>query len=125
MPNYILNRDFTLSNTKGTITFEKGVPTNVPPYMVMDVVQIGADAVEGDTPSLVPVDKVIPVAPDGDERKAQILVALDMLVERNEAKDFTASGAPSVKAVEGILGFDVDRSEVVKAWTEFNAAKAG
>lgn len=119
MPNYILNRNFTLSNTKGTITFEKGVPTNVPPYMVMDVVGIGAEAADGDTPSLVPVDAKQPDKPEGDERKGQMFVAFEMLVERNESKDFTGSGVPTVKAVEAILGFDVERSEVLGAWTEF------
>lgn len=33
-------------------------------------------------------------------------------------------GAPSVKAVENILGFDIDRAELVAAWKHFNAGKA-
>lgn len=56
MPQYTLNRDFVLRNTKGVITFTKGEPTNVPSYMVMDAVSIGAEAVGAETPSLVPVD---------------------------------------------------------------------
>lgn len=119
MPKYVLNRNFTLSNTKGTITFEKGVPTNVPPYMEMDVVGIGAEAADGNTPSLVPVDAEQVDKPEGEDRKGQMFVAFEMLVERNESKDFTGSGVPTVKAVEAILGFDVERSEVLGAWAEF------
>lgn len=119
MPKYVLNRDFLFSNTKGAITFEKGVPTHVPPHMEMDVVSIGAEAADGATPSLVPVDTPHVDKPEGEDRKGQMFVAFEMLVERNESKDFTGSGVPTVKAVEAILGFDVERSEVLGAWTEF------
>lgn len=124
MPQYTLNRDFVLRNTKGVISFTKGEPTNVPSYMVMDAVAIGAEAVGAETPSLVPKDNVVPEAPQGDERQSQILTAISLLVEKNDASDFTGSGSPSVKAVEGVLGFDIDRSELVEAWKKFNADKA-
>lgn len=124
MPQYVLNRDYTLRNTKGVITFTKGQPTNVPPFMEMDAVGIGAEAVEKATPSLVPPEDKVVVNPEGEERQAQILTAISLLVEKNDASDFTGSGSPSVKAVEGVLGFDIDRSELVEAWKKFNADKA-
>lgn len=124
MPQYKLNRDFVLRNTKGVITFTKGEPTNVPTYMEMDVVAIGGEAVSKATPSLVPQDAPEKDNPQGEDRAAQILTAISLLVEKNDAADFTGSGTPSVKAVEGILGFDIDRSEVVEGWKKFNADKA-
>ena len=36
--------------------------------------------------------------------------------ERNDSKDFTGQGVPTIKSVEKIVSFDVDRSEVVEAW---------
>lgn len=124
MPLFKLNRTFTLRSVKGTISFVKDEPTNVPANMVMDVVSIGAEAVEGQTPSLVPVDKQIPQAPEGTERDAQLQTAIGLIVERNDSNDFTGGGVPSVKAMEAILGFDVSREEVVGAWKAFNSAKA-
>lgn len=123
MPLYTLNRDYTLRNTKGTISFVKGEPTNVPPYMVMDVVGIGAEAVGASTPSLVPQDDAVVTTPAGHEREGQLMTAISLLVEKNDSADFTATGCPSVKALENVLGFDVDRSEVVDAWKKFNAEK--
>jgi hypothetical protein len=124
MPQYVLNRDYTLRNTKGVITFTKGQPTNVPPYMEMDVVAIGAEAFDKTTPSLVPQDEDEARSPEGEDRQSQILTAISLLVEKNDASDFTAMGSPSVKAVEGVLGFDIDRSELIEAWKKFNAGKA-
>lgn len=123
MPQYTLNRDFVLRNTKGVISFVKNEPTNVPQYMVMDAVQIGAEAVGAETPSLVPVDEKREVSPEGEDRQEQILTAVALLVEKNDSNDFTSMGSPSVKAVEGVLGFDVDRGEVIEAWKLFNANK--
>jgi len=123
MPQYVLNRDYTLRNTSGVITFVKGEPTNVPPYMEMDAVFIGAEAVDKKTPSLVPPEEKVVDTPEGEDRQSQILTAISMLVEKNDASDFTGSGSPTVKAVEAILGFDIDRSEVVDAWKKFNADK--
>ena len=88
------------------------------------VVAIGGEAVDTNTPSLVPKDDAVVTTPIGQEREGQIMTAISLLVEKNDASDFTATGCPSVKALENVLGFDVDRSEVVDAWKKFNAEKA-
>jgi hypothetical protein len=124
MPQFKLNRDFTFRSPKGVISFVKDKPTNVPHHMVMDVVGIGAEAVEDETPSLVPVDPKVASAPEGKERDAQLRAAIELIVERNNSDDFTGGGTPTVKSMEAVLGFDVDRDEVVAAWKAYNASKA-
>lgn len=123
MPLYTLNRDFTLRSTSGVISFIKDEATHVPPFMEMEVVGIGAVAVDKPTPSLVPRDAPVADAPQGTEREEQILTAISLIVEKNDSKDFTSTGTPSVKAVEAILGFDVDRPEVTAGWAAYKASQ--
>ena len=125
MPLYVLNRNMVFSTTKGVISFTKGQPAYVPPHMERDVVAIGGERVDGDTPSLTPKESPASSTPYGEERETQIHVAFDLLTERNDPNDFTGSGCPTVKAVEKITGFDVDRSEVGQLWQAYKLTKAG
>ena len=118
MPNYVLNRNHTLRSTSGVISFVKGEPTFVPKHMEREVVAIGAECVDGEAPSLLPEVKKTQYIPQGDERNEQIITAINLLVERNDANDFTGSGRPTVKAVERLTGFGVETSEVAAAWDE-------
>lgn len=124
MPNYTLNRNYTLRSTSGVIQFVKGEPTFVPRHMEREVVAIGGELADLDVvaPTLVPQDAALPDVPRGEDRSEQIQIAMALIVERNESSDFTASGSPTVKAVEKITGFDVDRNEVASAWTKFKQA---
>ncbi len=124
MPYYVLNRNMVFSTTDGVISFAKGEPTFVPPHMQRAVVAIGAERVDGEAPSLTPPEVIVPSAPGGEEREGQIALAFELIVERNDPNDFTGSGCPSVKAVERITGFDVDRSEVAQGWQRFKLTKA-
>jgi hypothetical protein len=124
MPLYTLNRNYLLRTGFGVISFAKGEPTNVPPLMERDAQMIGAERVDGDAPPLLdpekePVQQVL-----GDERKNQIFIAFEKIVAKNDAKEFTAQGVPSVKAVERIVAFDVERSELVEFWQEFRTKDA-
>lgn len=124
MPEFVLNRNHVHRSTSGVISFEKGVPTFVPPHMVKEVAGIGAEPVNGERPEMLdPERKQLPVV-EGDERTAQLFLAFDLLVDRNDAADFTAQGVPSVKAIGKIIDFEVDRSEVVAAWGEYKVSKA-
>ena len=125
MPLYVLNRSMVVSTTKGVISFTKGQPTYVPPHMERDVAAIGGERVDGDAPSLTPKEVTAPSTPYGEEREVQIHVAFDLITERNDPNDFTGSGCPTVKAVEKITGFDVDRSEVSQLWQAYKVNKAG
>lgn len=121
MPKYTLNRNFTLRTTSGVIAFAKGVETHVPPHMEREAVAIGAEIVNGQAPSLVPSDNALPKVPEGADRREQILTAIALIVDRNDAEDFTGSGSPSVKAVSKVLDFNVERAELAEAWAEFKA----
>jgi hypothetical protein len=125
MPEYVLNRNYTLRTTNGVVSFEKGQPTWVVPMMERDAVAIGAERVDGDAPNpLGEVDSPkLPVFTP-DERTAQMIAAFELLIERNDSKDFTGQGVPSVKAIEKITGFDVERSEVLETWMQYKIDKA-
>jgi len=121
MPKYTLHRDFTHRSTSGVISFEEGVPTHVPPHMEKEVIAIGAVRAEGDTPKVLEPETKLPEIPVGDDRESEIKAAFDLLIERNDSNDFTGQGVPTVKAVEKIVGFDVDRKELVELWAAVKA----
>lgn len=122
MPNYVLNRDYVLVGPGHRIGFTKGNPVWVPPEMELEAVRIGADNVDGDTPDVL--GKVEAKAPElsAEERTLLITEAVKQIAAGNNSKDFTAAGAPTVKAVEMIVDFSVERVEIDEIWT---ALKAG
>lgn len=124
MPYYVLNRNFNFHSTLGGASFVKGEPAWVIPAIEKQVVAIGAVRVDGDTPDVLEEAPKLPEAPEGTEREEALYAAFDLLSERNESRDFTAQGVPTVKAVEKITGFDVDKLEVVEAWAAQKVAKA-
>jgi len=124
MSEFVLNRTFTVRTTNGVISFIKGEPTLVPSSMVRDVIAIGgvrADGSDVDMSEAAVVTKPVVV---GVERQDELFAAFGLLVEKNDSKDFTGQGVPSVKAVEKIVSFDVDRAELAEAWTEYKVAQA-
>ena len=121
MPQVKLNRNYLHRSPNGVVNFIAGEPANVPPYMLREVMMIGAEVVEGDAPSLLPDAPQAPANPIGLDRADQIKAAFQLIVERNDSADFTGSGRPSVKAVEKITEFDVEPKEVTDLWDEFKA----
>lgn len=119
MPKYTLHRDHTLRTTNGVISFVEGEETWVPPHMEADAVAIGAQIVKGQAPDPLGEKKIVVERLTDEERKAQIFVAFEMLVAGNESSDFTGQGVPTVKAVEKLTGFDVERSEIVELWQAY------
>ena len=69
MPNYVLNRNYTLRTTSGVLSFVKGEPTFVPKHIERDVVAVGGEIVEGEAPAMLEPEKVIPQAPVGEDRR--------------------------------------------------------
>lgn len=118
MAEFVLNRSHTLRTTNGVITFVKGQPTSVPRDMERDAVSIGAVPVDGEFDTSDPVTPEKPVL-HGIEREEELYAAFALIAEKNDSKEFTAQGVPTIKAVEKIVSFDVDRSEVVEAWGEY------
>ena len=124
MAEYVLNRNFVLRSMTGhSVNFVKNVPTFVPALIEREARGVGAERVDGANPDML--DQESPeVAPlSHDERAEQIRTAFALLTERNDSKDFTGAGVPSVKAVEKLVDFDVDRNEVVALWQAYRAGE--
>ena len=125
MPYYILNRNYNLHTTLGGAEFVKGKPTWVIPEIEKAVIGIGGVRADGETPEFLDEPVSAPVlSPVGIERQDALFTAFQILSDRNESRDFTAQGVPTVKAVEKLTSFDVDRGEVVEEWNNFKIAKA-
>lgn len=125
MPEYVLNRNYIHRSTMGfTVAFKKGEPTFVPQMIEREVRAFGAERVDGNNVDVLDPETKVVSDPTGDDREALLVAAFDELVERNNSKDFTGSGAPNMKAVEKIVGFDVDKTELVEAWNAYRIAKA-
>lgn len=126
LPKLVLNRNYVLATTKGhVIGFVKGVPMHVPAAAYNDAIAIGAQPEDGSSPDVLGNDAGGTKAPsDPAQRNPLILAAIETLVAKNERKDFTAAGSPSVKAIERELGFDVDSREVATVWQAYHEKKA-
>lgn len=124
MPEYVLQRNHTHRSTLGVISFTKGEPAWVPPIMEKEIIAIGGERVDGDKPDVLDPEKVEEVPLSFQDRRTAIFAAFELISERNESKDFTGAGVPTVKSVEKITEFDVDRNELVEFWGEYRAEKA-
>ena len=124
MPNYILKRDYTHRSVTGVVSFKKGEPTWVVPAMEKEIIAIGGERVDGETPEVLDPAAQVIVPLSAQERRDELFTAFQMLTEKNDSKDFTGAGVPTIKAVEKIVSFDVDRTEIVELWGEFKVMKA-
>lgn len=126
MPDYVLNRTYTHRSTLGHIVnFVKGQPVWVPPALEREVTQFGAEPVDGPKLDVIdPDNKALPLAPAGDERKAQILAVYAQLEARNQRGDFTGQGRPNLTIMKELLGFEVITRERDEVWEEYLKAKA-
>lgn len=119
-----LNRNFTLCSVYGhTIRFEKGLSTFVPPALYSEALAIGAAFDDGEA---------LPVNPEAENkapsdpgaRAAAVLAAVQALITRNAADDFTAAGVPKVDAVSLKAEFKVSGKEIATAWQTHHDGKA-
>lgn len=120
----VLNRNYTLSSTKGfSIQFVKDVPTHVPPALYQEALAIGATPADGSAPSVGDDTKTDKAPSDPAERQPLILKAIDALVAENARDNFTAAGSPTAEAVSRVVGFKVQGKEVATVWqVRHNAA---
>ena len=124
MAEYVLNRNFVLRSMTGhSVNFVKNVPTFVPALIEREARGIGAERVDGANPDMLDPENPEVAPLSHDERAEQIRTAFALLTERNDSKDFTGAGVPSVKAVEKLVDFDVDRNEVVALWQAYRAGE--
>lgn len=113
-----LNRNHVLTSLLGhSIRFEKGVPVDVPPVLYAEVLAIGGEFADGEgLAAPVTIGTVEPVDPV--ERAAVIFQACLAIAEKNDNRDFTASGAPKPDAVSAAVSFKVSAKDVAKAWQQ-------
>ena len=124
MAEYVLNRNFVLRSMTGhSVNFVKNVPTFVPALIEREARGIGAERVDGANPDMLDPESPEVAPLSHDERAEQIRTAFALLTERNDSKDFTGAGVPSVKAVEKLVDFDVDRNEVVALWQAYRSGE--
>ena len=124
MAEYVLNRNFVLRSMTGhSVNFVKNVPTFVPALIEREARGIGAERVDGANPDMLDPESPEVAPLSHDERAEQIRTAFALLTERNDSKDFTGAGVPSVKAVEKLVDFDVDRNEVAALWQAYRAGE--
>jgi len=128
MPEFVLNRTHTLRSTQGFIVnFEKGQPVYVPPALVKEALEIGADPVEDvDKTTVLLGAEEKPKEPDltAEERKLMIVESFSQLERENNRTDFAASGQPKPAAVARVVGFTPEKREVDDAWRSYKEAKA-
>lgn len=124
MPNFVLNRNYTMRTTLGhIIDFKKGDVTYVPPACVKDAVAIGAVCPDGGVDVLDPEEVAI-VPLSAEERQEKIVAAFKVLEERAQRADFTAAGAPTKNALVKILDFDTEKKEYEPLWVAYTAEKS-
>lgn len=116
MPKYRMNRNYTLRSRYGrSVYFEKGKETYIPDFMVKEATAVGAENCD---------KTAVPVAAKAktwtfDERKNVVFEVFANLIEKNDAKDFTASGQPSLTAVKKLIEFDLERAELDDFWKAY------
>lgn len=121
---FISNRDIVVrsSKTGHAIKFEKNIPQGAPKSMYDELVAIGILPVEESDVKIVQKqieekEKPVVLAPeDGAERAEKILEVIEAMFKRNDPADFTGGGEPAAKAIQAVLGWRVDQTEVRGIW---------
>lgn len=67
-----------------------------------------------------PEDKTLPARPvDPAKLQAEVFMAFGMLKEANDRESFAGTGIPKVQAVEKLLGYNMNGTEVKDLWGKF------
>jgi hypothetical protein len=124
MPQMHSLRSFRLETTTGhVIEFEAKVPTYVPPAAVSDAMAAGCVPIdETDVPFLEDLSRS-KVEFTGDIRKSMLYLAVDRLVTKNDSKSFDGGGNPKTAPVAEMLGFEVNRAELVSVYQTYLSTK--
>lgn len=125
MPEFVLNRKFTLSGPGHMINFEKGQPTYVPPEMVKAAIGIGAELLDGDKDAAFSDDEVQEKPPLTPQEKEELFfTAFQIIIDRAGREDFDGAGKPHMDALKKELDFSFSKKERDAAWQKFREAKA-
>ena len=122
MPKMVLNRNHTIRALGRDVQFVKNVPVDVHPELVPLAAGAGAMMVDG-SPAIAEVPENTYVAPEGDARQKTVFAAFEKLVLRKQRGDFTASGFPDLRVLNGMFEFRVDRKELEATWDAYQRSK--
>lgn len=125
MPELILNRNYTLSTTKGhSVVFVKDEPTFVPNAIYQEAIAIGAQPADGTDPDVLEDEVKDNTPADPADRAPLILAAIETLTARNDREDFTAAGTPTAAAMSKEVGFKVQAKEIAPVMQQYHDNKA-
>lgn len=125
MPEFVLNRNHTLTGSGHRINFIKGQPTWVPPALVKAAAAIGAECVDGPVDPLADEAPAPPPALTADERITELVTAIEMICERNDSNDFSGDGRPTLVALHKLVPFTTSKKELTTAWQGYRDKQAG
>lgn len=117
MPTYKLNRDYVLRSKFGrSVAFKAGEATYIPSFLEAECIAIGGENCDKTAP------KVTPKNNDSwtyEKRRECLFGLFDTLIKKNDAKDFTASGQPSLAVVKKHVEFELERAELDDYWKAY------
>ena len=119
--NFVFQRDRTIASTLGhVIFFPKNTPTYAPSALHREVMEAGGiPEGEMEDPRNPVESTAVPEPTDPIKRGEDIQAAIEMIATRNASADFTANGAPHVKALTAMLGWKPSNNERDVQWARF------
>lgn len=82
----------------------------------------GPQEAKDEEPALVEVEDLVTVEEVSDRRE-NILNAIAQIIEGGDPDALTASGAPHVKMIEAVTGFDITAAERDTVWADYQSQK--
>lgn len=127
--SFVSPRNIVVTSLLGhSIEFKKGVPNaDVPKALYEEVMEKGilpcddkGNVLDSDTPEMEAIApepiKIVLRPKDKVEIDEKVLEVMKILVENNDASDFTAAGMPSARVISRHLGWAVDTKDVRALW---------
>jgi hypothetical protein len=116
--------DRRVTSLKGHIVlFKAKVPRLVPQEIVEECMAAGCAPT--DLAEVKPQDDVSRARVEftGDIRRSMLYLTVKMIAEENNVKNFDAGGYPKSAVVSNLLGFEINRDELVKVYQIYQNAK--
>jgi hypothetical protein len=124
--HFVLNRDHVMVTETGlSYQFEKGKPTFIPKRFADRAIVLGAEPVVSEDKEELAVDAAEAAARKAelDARPAQLEAAIRTLMDRNQARDFTAGGRPNLVTLRVMLGYEVTAAEMDPIWEKVKQSR--
>lgn len=118
-------RTFRLASTTGHIhQFEAKVPSDVAEALVPEAMAAGCVPVDADDiPFLEDLSRA-KVEFQGDVRRSMLYLAVKLIAEENNPKNFDGGGTPKTSVVTARLGFEIARQELLDVYQIYQSVKA-